>query len=76
MLSEFINPFNDRFMHLGIPENWDYSSPSGLQALNNIVSQQAELIAYIQDFRFLGIIILCCIPVVLLMQNPLKQAKA
>ena len=75
MLSEFITPFNDRFLHLGAPEIWDYTSPSGLEALNRIVTQQAELIAYIQDFRFLGIIILCCIPVVLLMQNPLRQKE-
>lgn len=70
VLSERITPFNDGVRHSVIPQVWDPASLPGLQALNRMVTQQAELIAYIDDFRLLAVILLACLPVVLVMRNP------
>jgi DHA2 family multidrug resistance protein len=76
VLSDHITPFNDGVRHLGLPETWDLTSPSGLSALNRVVTQQAELIAYIDDFRLMAVILIIFIPVVLVMQNPLRKERA
>jgi len=76
VLSDHITPFNEGVRHLGLPEAWDMSSPSGLSALNRMVTQQAELIAYIDDFRLMAVILVIFIPVVLVMQNPLRKERA
>ena len=76
ILSALITPFNDGLRHVGVPGVWNITSPAGLQALNRMVTQQAELIAYIIDFRLLAAIILFCIPVVFLIRNPLRPVRA
>ncbi len=38
-----------------------------------LANNQAELIAYIADFRVLALVILCCIPVILIMNNPHRK---
>ena len=75
ILSALITPFNDGIRHVGVPEVWNIDSPAGLQALNIMVTQQAELIAYIIDFRLLTAIIVICIPLVFLLRNPLRAAR-
>ncbi len=76
VLSELITPFGDGWRHTVVPEAWDMTTTSGLQAINRMVTQQAELIAYIDDFRLLSIIIVVCIPAVFLMRNPLREIRA
>ncbi len=75
-LSEFITPFSIDLRHLGLPDVWDLSSSAGLAALNRVLTQQAELAAYIADFRLLAAIIAVSIPIVLIMQNPLANPPA
>ncbi len=69
-LSEFVTPFRDSFRHGAVPELWDLTSPQGLAAVDHVLGRQAELIAYIADFRLLAAIIFVCVPVLLLMRNP------
>ncbi len=76
VLSEQITPFGDGWRHGLVPEAWDMTTTSGLRAINRMVTQQAELIAYIDDFRLLAIIIVVCLPAVLLMRNPLREKRA
>jgi DHA2 family multidrug resistance protein len=76
VLSELITPFGDGWRHGVVPEAWDLNSIAGLRAVNRMVSQQAELIAYISDFRLLTIILVLSMPAVLLMRNPLRDARA
>lgn len=70
ILSGHVTMFNDHIRHLGLPDAWDPTVPAGLGAISRMVTKQAELIAYIADYRLLTAIILCCIPVLLLMRNP------
>ncbi len=76
VLSENVTRFNDAVRHMDLPDVWDLESTAGLRAINRVVNQQAELIAYIDDFRLLAVIIVMCMPVLLLMRNPHKVATA
>jgi MFS transporter, DHA2 family, multidrug resistance protein len=75
ILSEQITPFNDHFRHLGVPDVWNPATVAGLSALNRMLSQQAELLAYIADYRLLTMIILCSLPVLLFMRDPRRDKK-
>lgn len=70
VLRDHITPFSDAFRHTKVPDAWDVTQPEGLSALNRLLNQQAELLAYISDFRLLALIVLCCIPVLFIMNNP------
>lgn len=76
MLSAHVTAFNDAVRHLQLPEVWDITTTAGLGAINRVISQQAELIAYINDFRLLAVIIVICMPVVFMMRNPHKLRAA
>ena len=76
MLSDHITTFNDAVRHSLIPDVWDITTTAGLSAVHRMVNQQAELIAYINDFRLLAIIIICCMPIVIMMRNPHSIEKA
>jgi len=69
-LSEFVNPFSPLFGHMPVPPVWDPTDPSGLAALNKVVVGQADLLAYISDFRLLAAVIVICIPFAFMMRNP------
>lgn len=73
MLTEFVTPLSERVPHLNLPDVWDMTSPAGLMALNRVVTRQAELLAYIEDFQLLTLIIVACMPVLFLMRNPLRK---
>ena len=70
VLSSTISPFNDYIRHLGLPPSIDLSTEQGRAILDRIVGQQAELVAYVDDFRMLAIIVLCFIPLTFLMSKP------
>lgn len=48
----------------------DVHSTLGLEVLNGMVSKQAAMISFLNDFHLMAIIGLCCIPIVLLMERP------
>ena len=76
LLGEKVTQFNDAVRHMELPEVWDLETIEGLSAIRRVVNQQAELIAYIDDFRLLAIVIVICMPVLLVMRNPHKTAEA
>ena len=39
------------------------------------ITGQADLIAYINDFRLLSVIVLVCVPLAFLMRNPLRRVR-
>lgn len=75
ILSAHISPFNDYVRHIGLPAAIDINEAGGRAVLNRVVSQQAELMAYIADFQLLAILILCCVPVVFLMNKPARRSS-
>jgi DHA2 family multidrug resistance protein len=53
---------------LGLP--YSLSVPAGVAALNAEVTRQAQMIAYIDDFYLMGIIIIAALPLLLLLREP------
>lgn len=74
VLVEHLTPFNSHIQHFGMPDIWNLTDPSGLAAINQVITRQAELISYIADFRLLAIVLLVCMPVVLFMRSPMRPA--
>jgi DHA2 family multidrug resistance protein len=73
ILSEYISPLNQAVRHVPLPDSWDMTDPVGLAALDRLITQQAELIAYSADFQILAFAIAVCIPALLLMNNPFRR---
>ena len=71
-----INPYNERFRLLDIPESWDPGTTEGLIALESVVSRQAEMIAYNDCFLAAALIALVGLPLALLFRTPDPQATA
>ena len=70
ILSTSISPFSDFLRHIGLPPGISVEDAQGRAILDRIVGQQAELIAYVNDFRLLAILIVCCVPAVFFMSKP------
>jgi DHA2 family multidrug resistance protein len=52
------------------------TSPGGIAALNAEVTRQAAMVAYIDDFLLMAMIVLACLPLLLLVQVPRRRAAA
>jgi MFS transporter, DHA2 family, multidrug resistance protein len=50
------------------------TSPSGIAALNAEVTRQAAMVAYIDGFLLMTMIVLACLPLLLLVQVPSRRA--
>ena len=57
------------------PYNIDMPSQAGLLILNNMINQQATMIAYINDFKFMMVLSIIMIPFLLLLRVPKKGEK-
>jgi DHA2 family multidrug resistance protein len=60
--------------HLAAP--FSLSVPSGIAALNAEVTRQAQMVAYIDDFKLMMIIVLMAVPLLLLLRKPRKGGGA
>ena len=58
--------------YLAMP--FSLTSPSGIAALNAEVTRQAAMVAYIDDFLLMTVIVLACLPLLLLVQVPSRRA--
>ena len=68
-LGVYVNPFNPWFWRQGLPPVMDPSSQQGLAALNGMVTQQAELIGYLNDFKAMMVLCIVTMPMVWLMRS-------
>jgi DHA2 family multidrug resistance protein len=53
-----------------MPELWSPDELTSLALLEQEVTRQAGMIAYINDFKLIFIMVLCIAPLVLLMRRP------
>ncbi len=59
---------------LGFP--FSLTTPSGIAALNAEVTRQAAMVAYIDDFALMMLVVLLAIPFLLLVRRPVPQRKS
>jgi len=72
-LAEHIRPDNPVAQSLGAP--YSLTEVHGIAALNAEVTRQAQMIAYIDDFHFMVLVILASLPFLLLLRRPNRAAK-
>jgi MFS transporter, DHA2 family, multidrug resistance protein len=69
-LAEHLRPDNPlaRAPHLAAP--FSLSDPAGIAALNAETTRQAAMVAYIDDFKLMMIMVLAALPLILLLRRP------
>ena len=74
-IAEHVTPFNRTLQTGAAYLLWNSATPPGIAALNEEVTRQASIIAYLDDFKLL---LLLCLPMallLLLMRRPENQAQ-
>jgi DHA2 family multidrug resistance protein len=69
-LVEHVTYANPAWQNPALASAYDVSRPSGAAALNGMITQQATMIAYIDDFRLMLYLTLLVIPLLLLIRPP------
>ena len=73
---EGVTPFNNALQMPDVAANLDVHSQTGLAMLDEIVTQQAAMIAYLNDFKLLMVLTLMMVPLVLLIGTGQKTPGA
>ncbi len=72
-LVEQVTPFNDALQMPDVTANLNVNSDLGRAMLDQIVTQQAAMIAYLNDFKLLMLLTLAMIPLVLIIRAAKKS---
>jgi DHA2 family multidrug resistance protein len=75
-LVEYITPTNPAWSNPAVAAAFDLGRPGGVAALDGLITQQAAMIAYINDFRLTLYLTLACIPLLLLIRVPKRSVPA
>ncbi len=73
-LAQYANPLNPALRHFPADRIWDLKTMAGRAALNMEITKQAEIIAYMNDYKLLAILALTAAPLVLLLGKPQSRA--
>ena len=71
-LVEGLRPDNPLAQAPFLAAPFSLTSPTGIAALNHEVTRQAAMVAYVNDFKLMMIIILCSLPLLLLLREKPK----
>jgi DHA2 family multidrug resistance protein len=71
-----VTPFNDALQMPDVAANLNLSTDTGRAILDGIVTQQASLIAYLNDFKLLMVLTLIMVPLVMLIGTKKKRPDA
>jgi DHA2 family multidrug resistance protein len=69
-----VTAVNRAFEGLVITQFWDPVSAAGRTALDAVITRQAQIIAYIDDYKLLMIATLAAIPLLIIFQKPPRTA--
>jgi DHA2 family multidrug resistance protein len=73
LIAEGITRFNRALQHGVVARLWDITSIHGMTLLNEQVTQQARIIAYIDDFKLMLVLAIVVLPLLLLVRTPRPQ---
>ena len=71
-----VNPFNERFRYVDVPQIWSLTDIDGLLALEEQVQRQAEMIAYSDAFLAAALISFVGIPLALMFTSPKRHRES
>jgi len=74
-IAAYVTPLNPAFNLSAVMHAYNPYTAMGRSALNGVITRQAEIIAYIDDFKFLMILSLGVIPLVLLFKKPARPVE-
>ena len=77
-LALHVSPFNRALDSFALPGGVSLTQ-GGAQALayvNSVVTEQAMMISYLDDFKLMAIITLLCVPMLFLLRGPRKNAQS
>jgi DHA2 family multidrug resistance protein len=74
-LSEHIRADNPLAQAPMLAAPYSLTNPHGVAALNAEVTRQAQMIAYIDNFYFMAVVILATLPLLLLLRRPSRLGK-
>jgi DHA2 family multidrug resistance protein len=69
-----VTPFNRALQQGAVARAWNPLQAHGGAALNAVVTRQAEIIAYIDDFKLMMIVAICAAPLIFLLRAPKAAA--
>jgi DHA2 family multidrug resistance protein len=75
-LVEQLRPDNPLAQAPLLPPHFSLTNPSGIAALNAEVTRQAEMVAYINDFAMMMLVVLLAMPVLLLVRRQTPRPAA
>ena len=68
-LAEHVTPYMDALQAPGYPAMWSLNTTGGLAALNQELTRQAQMVAYLDDFQLLMWVTLAALPLILLLRK-------
>jgi DHA2 family multidrug resistance protein len=71
-LAEGITPFNGTLQMQDVASNLNLGTDTGKAVLDGMITQQAALIAYLNDFKLLMVLTLAMVPLVMLIGTAKK----
>lgn len=74
-LVEHITYANPAWVNPSIASAYDVARPSGVAALDGMITQQASMIGYIDDFRMMLYLTLAVIPLLILIREPKRSTS-
>ena len=74
-IAAYVTPFNQAFGNPAIAQAMNPYTAAGRAALDGVVTLQATVISYMNDFKLMMILSLAAIPLVLLLRKPGTPAK-
>jgi DHA2 family multidrug resistance protein len=69
-IAALITPFNHALHGAAAARFWNPATAPGAAALNAVITRQATIIAYIDDFKLMMVVTLLAMPLVLLLRKP------
>ena len=75
LIAGAVTPFNRALQSGAASHVWTFGSTHGLTALNEEVTRQAQVIAYIDDFKLMLVLALVVLPLLLLTRPPPLATK-
>ncbi|SDP78822.1 MFS transporter, DHA2 family, multidrug resistance protein [Phyllobacterium sp. YR620] len=73
-IAAYVTPFNHAFNAPAVMQHLDPMKAAGRAALDGMITEQATIIAYIDDFKLLMIMSIISIPLVMLLRKPGSDA--
>ena len=69
-IAAYVTPVNHLLHAPAIAQMWNPTTAAGRAALDAVITQQATLIAYIDDFKLMMMVVVVGLPLLLLLRKP------